>query len=91
VRASLPGNNAEVSLTTTIGAKAQQPNESENQSDLPNNKRSGVATSQFGGGIGIRPVTVSAVVVKTAAAILVVTVKTHIKMLGAKILLANST
>jgi hypothetical protein len=34
---------------------------------------------------------ISAVVVKTAAAILVVTVKTYIKMLGAKILLANST
>ena len=45
----------------------------------------------LGSGIGISPVTVSAMVVKTAAAILVTTLNACVKMSVAKILVANNT
>jgi hypothetical protein len=47
--------------------------------------------SQFGSSIGIGPVAVGAVVVKTAAAILVVTINACVKMGTAEILIANNT
>jgi hypothetical protein len=46
---------------------------------------------QFGSSIGIGPVTVGTVVIQTAAAILVITLNTCIKMGIAEILVANST
>ena len=46
---------------------------------------------QFGSSIGIGPVTVGTVVIQTAAAILVITLNTCIKMDIAEILVANST
>ena len=46
---------------------------------------------QFGSSIGIGPVTVGTVVVKTAAAILVITFKACVQMGTAEILVANNT
>jgi hypothetical protein len=47
--------------------------------------------AQFGSRVGIGPVTVGIVVVKTIAAILVVTVSAKIKMGATEILVANRT
>jgi hypothetical protein len=49
------------------------------------------SVAQFGSRVGIGPVTVGPVVVKTIAAILVVTVRAEIKMGAAEILVANRT
>ena len=46
---------------------------------------------QFGSSVGIAPVTVVAMLVKTVAAILVVTVTTDVKMVAAEILVAYET
>jgi hypothetical protein len=50
-----------------------------------------LCAAQFGSGVGISPMTIGVVVVKTIAAIMIATLSAKIKMGTAEILAANRT